>query len=138
MPFNHRRLLVAGLSAGLVICLSALSMVPVVGTQMDEALQSHGAPPLGPGAIAFFLGVSLVLGVTLVWIYAAIQPRFGPGARTAVIAAVVLWVPGTALPNASLVVYGFLPAWLSAVGTLWGLMELLVAGQVGARLYRDE
>lgn len=137
MPINHRRALGAGLTAGVVVCLSALSMVPVVGAQMDAALQAHGAPPLSTGAIVFFLGVSLVLGVTLVWIYAAILPRFGPGPKTAVVAAVALWVPASVLSNASLVVYGFLPASLAAVGTLWSLMELLVAGQVGARLYRD-
>ena len=34
--------------------------------------------------------------------------------------------------------YGFMPVRLTVVGTLWALGELVVAGQIGAYLYRDE
>lgn len=138
MSIRASRVLWPGLAAGLVINLSAFTMVPVVGGRFDEALAARGLPPLGPGAMAFFALVSLSLGVVLVWLYAAIRPRLGPGPRTAVVAAAVLWLVGYLLPNAALAVYGFLPAALTAVGTLWGLGELLVAGLLGAKLYREE
>jgi hypothetical protein len=36
------------------------------------------------------------------------------------------------------VMSGFMPVSLTIVGTAWGLVELVVAGAVGAYLYRDE
>ena len=47
------------------------------------------------------------------------------------------WKFDRTLPNAALAVYGFLPASLVAIGTLWGLGELLLASPIGARLYRE-
>ena len=137
MSIHAKRVLGPGLLAGLVINLSAFTMVPAVGNQFDVALAARGLPPLGPGAMAFIALVSLSLGVVLVWLYAAIRPRLGPGPRTAVVAAAFVWLVGTLLPNAALAVYGFLPASLVAIGTAWGLGELLVAGLVGVRLYRE-
>jgi hypothetical protein len=40
--------------------------------------------------------------------------------------------------NVSNVMYGFMPVSLTVVGTLWGLVELVVAGEIGAYIYRDE
>jgi hypothetical protein len=33
---------------------------------------------------------------------------------------------------------GFMPLYLTVVGTAWGFVELLVAGQLGAFLYKEE
>jgi hypothetical protein len=35
------------------------------------------------------------------------------------------------------VVFGFMPIALAVVGTVWGLVELVVAGEVGARMYNE-
>src|SRR5437667_4515115 len=42
-------------------------------------------------AIGVFVIGGFVLGVLLVWLYAAIRPRFGPGPKTSLIAGLVLW-----------------------------------------------
>lgn len=138
MSIRAKRVLGPGLLAGLIVNLSAFTMVPAVGGRFDEALAARGLPPLSPGAMAFFAFVSLALGVILVWLYAAVRPRLGPGPRTAAVAAAFVWFVGYLLPNVALWVYGFLPAGLVAIGTLWGLGELLAAGLVGASLYREE
>jgi len=137
MAINARRVLLGGLAAGAVINLSALLMVPAVGKQMEEALRERGVPPLGLGAAVWIVILSLLIGVLLVWLYAAIQPRLGPGLRTASIAALLVWFLAYCAPNVSNVAFGFMPVALTAVGTIWGLVELLLAGAVGARLYRD-
>ena len=36
-----------------------------------------------------------------------------------------------------MVVYGFMPLKLTVIGTIWGLGELLLAGIVGAKLYKE-
>lgn len=138
MAINMRRVLAGGLVAGAIISLSALAMVPVVGTQMDAALDARGVPPLGTGAMVYFVAQSFVFGVVLVWLYAAVQPRFRPGPKTAVIVAVLVWYVGYCSANVANVMYGFMPVSLTVVGTAWGFVELVVAGAVGSRLYRDD
>ncbi len=64
--------------------------------------------------------------------------RFPPGPRTAALVAVLVWFVGYCAANVSNVMYGFMPVSLTIVGTAWGLVELVVAGAVGACLYRDE
>ncbi len=137
MAIDGKRVLAGGLAAGLVINLSALLMVPAVGKQMEEALLARGVAPLGAGAAAWVILLSFVLGLLLVWLYAAVQPRLGPGLRTASVAALLVWFLAYCAPNLSNAVFGFMPLGLTLVGTAWGLVELLLAGAVGARLYRE-
>jgi hypothetical protein len=82
MAINVSRVLTGGLLAGLIIIASGMLMVPVVGPQMDAALKARNVPPLGGAAMAFVAIWSVVLGVLLVWLYAAVRPRFGPGPKT--------------------------------------------------------
>jgi hypothetical protein len=138
MAINAKGVLSGGLVAGLVINISAVLMVPVVGNRMEEALEARGLPPMGGGAMAFFGVMSLVLGALLVWLYAAVRPRLGPGPKTAAIVSILVWFLAYFFANGSNVVFGFMPIHLTVVGTIWGLVELVVAGEVGARLYREE
>ena len=138
MTINRRRVLAGGLVAGVIISLSAVAMVPVVGAQMNAVLEARGVPPLGTSAMVYFLVQSFIFGVVLVWLYAAVQPRFPPGPKTAALVAVLVWFVGYFSANVSNVMYGFMPVSLTFVGTAWGLVELVMAGQAGAYLYRDE
>ena len=124
--------------AGVVIIASAFFMVPVVGGQMDQALAARGLPPLSPMAMGFFTLSSLAHGLFLGWFYAAIRPRFGPGPRTAALTGLAVWVIAYGLPNLANVAYGFMPLKLTVIGTAWGLVELLTASLIGARLYRED
>jgi hypothetical protein len=104
MSIRAKRVLGPGLAAGLVINLSAFTMVPVVGGRFDAALAARGLPPLSSGAMAFFAVVSLTMGVVLVWLYTAGRPRLGPGPTTAAISAAFVWLIGYLLPNLALAV----------------------------------
>jgi hypothetical protein len=137
MAINVKGVLTSGLVVGLVINVSALFMVPIVGNQMEEALKARNVPPMGGGAMAYFGVVSLVLGIVLVWLYAAVRPRLGPGPKTAAIVSLLVWFLAYFLANVSNVVFGFMPLRLTAIGTAWGLVELVLAGEVGARLYHE-
>jgi fatty acid desaturase len=137
MAINPKRVLLSGLLAGLSVSVCGLGLVPIVGHEMDGVLARFQLPPLSPAAMAYFLFTSLALGIALVWLYAAFQPRMEPGVKTALVAALTVWVIGYALPNFANVAYGFMPLRLTVVGTLWGLLELGVGSLVGARLYRE-
>jgi len=138
MAINVKGVLTSGLVAGLIINVSAIFMVPVVGNQMEEALKARNVPPMGGGAMAYFGVMSFVLGVILVWLYAAVRPRLGPGPKTAAIVSILVWFLAYFFANVSNVVFGFMPLHLTVMGTVWGLVELLVAGEVGARLYNEK
>jgi len=91
---------------------------------------------MGASSIAVFVVLDMVLGVLLVYTYAAIRPRFGPGAGTAVKAAVLFWLIG-----------GATWAFTSLMGLFgWGfyfasaacsLVNLLASAYVGAMLYKE-
>ena len=136
MNINLKSVLLVGLVAGVAIILSAVTMVPIVGNEFDENLARFDLPPLGVGAMLYFTSVSLVFGVIVVWIYAVILPSMVSKYRAAIISSLLVWLLAYFLPNVSMVVYGFMPVKLTVIGTIWGLGEILLAGIVGARLYK--
>jgi hypothetical protein len=137
MKINVKSVVTSGLIAGLIISLSAITMVPVVGNEMDQVLASRGLPPLSTMAMVFFCMISFVNGISLVLLYALLKDQLGAGIKTSVIISLVFWFVTYFLSNASLVAYGFMPVRLTVIGTIWGLGELLLAGIVGSKLYKE-
>lgn len=137
MKINVKSVLTSGLIAGLLISLSAITMVPVVGNEMDQVLESRNLPPLSNMAMLFFVILSFINGISLILLYALVKERLGAGIRTAVIVSVAFWFITYFLSNASLIAYGFMPVRLTIIGTIWGLGELLLAGIVGSKLYKE-
>lgn len=135
---NARGVVVGGLVAGLIINVSEYILnEPVLGAAITAALAVHNLPPVGGNAIAMFVVLGFVLGIVLVWLYAAIRPRFGPGPQTAAKAGVVVWFLDYFCGAISFAVLGIFPTQLLAIALLWGLVELVVAGLVGGRLYSE-
>lgn len=138
MRINAKSVLLSGSVAGMAIIISALTMVPVVGNEMDRALADRGLPPLSKPAMAYFALFSLIMGLFLVWLYAVAKTHFGPGKKTALIVSFTVWFLAYFLSNASKVAYGFLPIRLTVIGTVWGLAEVLLGGLIGSCLYREK
>jgi hypothetical protein len=78
-----------------------------------------------------------LLGIAIVWTYAAVRPRFGPGPRTAVIVGVLAWFMTLVWSGGAQVAMGIMPLHLTLLGLAWGLGELVVASLAGAKLYRE-
>ncbi|PYS28110.1 MAG: hypothetical protein DMG11_13920 [Acidobacteria bacterium] len=135
---NMKRVVIGGLVAGLIINISETIMnVPVLGPQMEAALKQLNLPAIGGAAIGVFVVGAFVLGLLLVWLYAAIRPRFGPGPKTAIIAGLVLWLLAYVWPSLGNGLTGFMPMKLLTVAVLWGLAEVIVAALVGGALYKE-
>jgi hypothetical protein len=81
--------------------------------------------------------VSLIVGFALVFFYAAARPRFGPGPKTAVIVAVALWVGGYLLNLLGYRMIGLFPAGMLVLWGAIGLVEMILAGILGAWIYRE-
>jgi hypothetical protein len=137
MSVNVKSIITSGLVCGLIITLSAITMVPVVGDQMELVLASRGLPALSKLAMLYFSMISFINGGFLVFLYAILKDLLGSGIKTAVIISLVFWFFTYFLSNVSMVVYGFMPVKLTVIGTVWGLGELLLAGIVGSRLYKE-
>lgn len=132
---NIKRVLISGFVTGLIINIIGLGLVPIVGNQMNEVLKNLSLPPLGLGAMIYFPIWSLVLGLFMMWIYAFVQPKFESKFKAAIVVSLVVWFLAYLSSNASLVAYGFMPFSLAAIGTVWGLFELVLAIIVESKLY---
>ena len=91
-----------------------------------------------PGGRVHTVGLlDFVTGIGLLWVYAAIRPRFGPGAKTAVIAGVAVWFFVGLLHALGEGPMGLFPEKVYTVGTIVALVQYAVAGAVGAYVYKE-
>ena len=140
MPrINWSRAVLGGIVAGVVWGILYAPVHPLV-----ELHDSLGRPVL---PITPFRGATPVMrvlvvingfvqGITTVWLYAAIRPRFGPGPKTAAIAGFAVWFLVSWVHMTWVAFTGArLTAVLSPVAA--NLPLLLLAGMAGARLYRE-
>ena len=137
---NTNRVVVGGLLAGVV--MNALDMfwnLVVLRDDMMAIAQRLGMD--AQTAMSFSTGVpwiivDFVIGLVVVWNYAAVRPRFGPGPRTAVVAAIAPYVAATA------VVFGFTTMGLMPMsaffkGSVASLVTTIVGSLAGAWGYSE-
>lgn len=134
---NLKSVLLTGLLCGITILISGLTMIPVAGNEMNEILASRGAPPLSNWAIIMICIVSISNGVFIVFLYSLLKPFWVSKIKTAIISSLIVFIYTYFFSNVSLVIYGFMPLKFTIMGTLWGLGELLLAGLVAAKFYRE-
>jgi hypothetical protein len=137
---NMARILMGGLAAGLVINISEATLnVAVLGDDWAQVMTALGKPSeFTGGQIALFNVMGFALGIATVWLYAAIRPRYGAGPKTAVCAGSATWTISMLLPSIGQAAMNLFPPNLIAIGLVWSLVEMIVAGLVGGKLYREE
>ncbi len=135
---NYSRVLIGGLAAGAVLVVGELilSWVLLADDWQATAVDSE-ALAYGTWASIALVGVVWLNGLVLIWLYAAIRPRFGPGSRTAILAGLTLWLIAWALMGLSLMLTGVVTPRVSAISAFWGFFEVPLAALVGAWLYRE-
>src|SRR6185295_16547190 len=80
--------------------------------------------------------VDFILGILIVWVYAASRPRLGPGPRTALKAALIIWLAAH-VAYASYAFMGYYSWSLIGASSIGGLVAAIAGGYVGARLYTE-
>jgi hypothetical protein len=135
---DAKRWLLGGLAAGVLMWLVEGLSSLLYMDKTKAALESHGlAMEMGAGAMATGLLVSLISGLTIVFIYAMARARLGPGPRTAVTVAVMLFVGGYMLWLLGYRMMGlFSDGLLLAWGAI-GLVEMVLAALLGGYIYRE-
>jgi hypothetical protein len=135
---NMGRVLLGGLVAGLIINIGEyLLNEPILGEQWRAAMVSLNRSAISGQGIGVFIAMSFVLGITAVWLYAAIRPRFGPGPKTAICAGLLVWFLAYLFPTIGNYVLQLFPGKILATATIWGLFEVPLATLAGAWLYRE-
>jgi hypothetical protein len=136
---NIGRLLLAGIVAGIVSdALGYLVDGMLLQQRWADEMLAMGRSEFSIEQIIWFNVLGLVAGILLIWVYAAIRPRFGAGVGTALIAGVAVWVIGSLLPNLGFMwVGGLFSKHLTAFTTAGNLVEVLAGAVAGAALYKE-
>jgi hypothetical protein len=139
---NSARVLGGGLVAALVMNIVDAAINGAVlgsawateGNALNPALMAK--PGIEMTSMLGWVIVDLLLGIFVVWFYAAIRPRFGAGPRTAIIAALSVWFV-THLFFASYAFNQLYSASLVGASSLGSLVAILAGGLVGCWIYRE-
>jgi pimeloyl-ACP methyl ester carboxylesterase len=135
---NLGRVVIGGLLAGLIINFGEYILNGVLlFDEMNAAMAALDKPPVDDSMIMLFVLIGFGLGCTLVWTYAAMRPRFGAGVKTAVCASMLVWGLGYLYPNLFMIIMNIFPRDMMVMVTVWGLIEMIVAGIAGAWVYKE-
>ena len=142
MAINTSKVIVGGIVAGAVANVIDFAINGFVLADMQKAALDALNPSLAASAmqsskIPIFVALDFVWGFAIVWVYAAIRPRFGPGAKTAAIAGVGSWVLG-ATSIAFFAAMGMFSWNFFAIGALCALINAIVSTIAGAKFYSEE
>lgn len=134
---NWGRVLLGGIVAGIVMdAIEYVLHTYVIAAQENAAMKALGAQLMN-GAIPIFLALGIVTGVVTIWLYAAARPRYGAGAKTAVLIAFAVWIIGYAIPDIGIAGQGLFSMHLMCMEAVIGLVEVIVATVIGAALYKE-
>lgn len=135
---NLKRVLLGGLLAGLVNNLLGIGFAHLVLRDELQAVMARLNLTSFPAYTPFLhLGTRFAAGIALVWLYAALRPRFGPGPRTAVITGLAAWFFWYAAFALSMATWPLFPHRTLLLVALWGLVEAPLTCLTGAWLYRE-
>lgn len=137
---NAGKVVAGGLLAGLVFNVGDFLINGLLmAADYAAAMTRLGLDPatLQTASVALsWIVVDFLLGLLIVWNYAAIRPRFGPGPRTAILAAFPIFA------SVTFVLFGFTSmGWftfpLFVKGTLLSVVNLVIGSLAGAWAYKE-
>ena len=136
---NMGRVLIGGIVAGIVVdVLDYLVDGVLLAPQWADGMKALGHANFSSNQWIWFNLLGLVGGIALIWVYAAIRPRFGAGVKTAVYAGLAVWVVGSLLPNLDFMwAAGLFSHQLTVLTTLGNVVEIVVGAIAGAALYQE-
>lgn len=140
MAMNTGKVIVGGLVAGVVLNIGDFLINSVLlAEQQASEMKRLG---LDPAAMQTFAGIlpwiviDFLFGLLIVWTYAAIRPRFGPGVSTAIIAGLIPYL-GATLVLAGFTSMGMFTTGLFITASIASLVNTAIASVAGAWLYTE-
>jgi hypothetical protein len=136
---NWARVVVCGLFTGAVTIIFGAVIFTLWGKGLagDRLPVGHPFAMLHAGwPVYLIIAINLVLGITAIWIYAAIRPRYGAGPKTAALAGFAVWLI-LCLDDVFFLALGMLPASAMLAPLAGALLGIIIATELGAWLYRE-
>jgi hypothetical protein len=137
---NVGRVIGGGLLAGVVInVVDGITNGVILGDRWAEETKRLGIEMTGAGqsrSLAGWMTFGFLCGIVLVWLYASIRPRYGPGPKTAVIAGLAVWLI-TRLAFATWWFTGLYSFGVVAASAVGGLVAAVAGGLAGGALYKE-
>lgn len=137
---NLGRVVGGGLVAGLVMnVVDGVTNGAILGARWLEETKRLGvdvSQNAQSQSLTGWVTFDFLCGIVLVWLYASIRPRYGPGAKTALIAGLALWFI-THLAFAAWWFTGLYSFGVVAGSTLGGLVAGLGGALAGCALYKE-
>ena len=132
---NWPRVFGCGLLAGLVWIILGTAVTALLGRNFAALPNNRLAAPT-PGFVLLNVVLDLLEGISMLWLYAAIRPRYGAGAKTAVIAAFAWWFI-VSLGDATWCSFGLFPPSTVVPLMIGTLPALILATLAGATFYKE-
>jgi len=135
---NLQKVVVGGLLAGLVLNAFDFLVYGVwLKNDMNAAMVALNKPAITTNMILWFVFLDFLYGIWLVWLYAAIRPRFGAGPKTAVTAGIAMWVLFGLLNTLAQAPMGLFPQRLMVIPLVVTLITWPIAAAAGAKFYTE-
>ena len=135
---NFGRVLLGGIAAGLLINIGEVVLNGIILRSHIEAdLKRMNLTPPGTGFGLLAVGLTFIFGILAVLLYAMIRPRLGPGPKTALILALVLWFCLYAYCGTINMMLISVPPKIIVMILAWGLVEYPLGILAGAAVYKE-
>ncbi|HEX5068728.1 MAG TPA: hypothetical protein VFV78_00830 [Vicinamibacterales bacterium] len=136
---NIGRLVAGGVVAGIVgNALHYVTNVYLMDVEMTDMMQRLNLNQFTVESSAVtWIVVDFIWGLLLVFAYAAMRPRFGPGPGTAAISSITLWA-GVVSVFAGLAAMGIYTQQAFIKESALNLVVVLASGLAGAYVYKEE
>lgn len=138
---NVKRIVMGGLLAGLALNLLEVVAGSLFGMEqawIDAEKAIGRLIPDTTAANTLFLLMGFGAGIVAVWVYAAIRPRYGAGPKTAVIAALMVFLSGPLMGGITQTLMGWAPGKTALKATILLFFELVAATLIGGWVYREQ
>jgi hypothetical protein len=136
-PINYRRLAIAGLFTVVVLLVCQVALIGSLSSTIMAARDAAHLPAFVPRPVLNVLEL-LSTGYLIVWFYAAIRPRFGPGIGTAVRSGLTVWFCLGVIVTIHTISdnFGFPPGIVLMIAA--GMLPAIVLASIaGAWVYRE-
>lgn len=142
MAINTSKVVVGGLVAGLVNnVLGFLVQGLMLGKRMEAEMVAVAPTLQGKGMSGGVMTARVIsafaIGMLIVWLYAAMRPRFGPGPKTAILAGFVVWLCGFIF-YLDWLYLGMMTPSLYAIVSVAMFVTCSITALAGAALYKEE
>ena len=135
---NFGRVLLGGIAAGLLINIGEVVLNGIILRPHIEAdLKRMNLTPPGAGFGLLAVGLTFIFGILAVLLYAMIRSRLGPGPKTALIVALILWFCLYVYSGTINMLLISVPPKIIVMILGWGLIEYPLGILAGAAVYKE-